>query len=235
MPALAASPPILVTGASRGIGRAIAAACAERGGRVIGTSRQAPPPAGDAPRAGQVDLVHLDLSDRKSVDSLFDWLEELALGLGVLVNNAGIGVFGPLETLSPEDWERVLTVNLTGAFLCTQRALPIMKRQGGGRIINVGSVADHTPFESCAAYCASKYGLRGLTEVTTEEGKANRVFATLVSPGAVATEIWSERPEFDLSDMLTPETIARMVAHVAGEPLEVRLDRIDILPPKGTL
>jgi NAD(P)-dependent dehydrogenase (short-subunit alcohol dehydrogenase family) len=166
---------------------------------------------------------------------LFDWLDRALGRVDVLVNNAGVSVWKLVEDLSLAEWRSVIDTNLTGAFLCSREAIRRMKRAGGGRIITIGSVADRVALPECGAYGASKYGARGLSEVITEEGKAFRVYGTLLSVGAVATEVWSGRPGFDPRDMLSPDDVGACVVDIAARPLSIRVDEVRVGPPKGVL
>lgn len=225
---------VVVTGASRGIGKAIASACAEAGACTVGTSRSIPG-FPRRPEPGTVTAAPLDVTDEESVSKLFSWIDREIGRVDVLVNNAGAAVWKPIDELSVGEWRTVVDTNLTGAFLCAREAMRRMKRGGGGRIITIGSVADRTALAECGAYGASKFGARGLSQVITEEGKAFRVFGTLVSLGAVATDMWSGRDGFDARDMLSVEDVAQCVVDVVRRPLSVRIDEVQLGPPKGIL
>jgi NADP-dependent 3-hydroxy acid dehydrogenase YdfG len=177
----------------------------------------------------------VDVREKASVVDLFEWVDRTAGRVDALVVNAGTGIFRTIESFEPSEWQDVLATNLTGAFLCIAEAMRRMSAQRHGRIVAIGSIADHVTFPENAAYAASKFGLRGLMGVVNEEGKSNGVFATLVSPGAVATGIWEGRPGFDPSDMLDPEDVARAVVHALTQPRSVRTDSIVVLPPRGIL
>jgi NAD(P)-dependent dehydrogenase (short-subunit alcohol dehydrogenase family) len=225
---------VVVTGANRGIGKAIASACARAGASVVGTERSAREfPVRVVP--GTAVAAPLDVTEEASVGALFSWLDERAGKVDVLVNNAGASVWKPIDELSPSEWRAVVDTNLTGAFLCTREAMRRMKRTGGGRIITIGSISDRIPLPGCGAYGASKFGARGLTQVITEEGKAFRVFGTLVSLGAVATDMWTGREGVDSRDMLSVEDVAACVVDIARRPLSVRVDEVQLGPPKGIL
>jgi NADP-dependent 3-hydroxy acid dehydrogenase YdfG len=110
-----------------------------------------------------------------------------------------------------------------------------MRARGGGRIINMGSIADHRAIAGNSAYAASKFGLRGLSLTLAEEGADCGVRVSLVSPGAVATAIWADRDGFDPTEMLQPRDVAETVLDIVRRPLSVRLDEVRLLPPKGVL
>lgn len=225
---------VLITGGARGIGQAIARLLAEHGAAVIATSRGAAVEA-LKPEFGKTVLTGLDVTSERSVADLFKRVDHACPRLDVLVNNAGIGIFKPLAETSLEEWNQTLNTNVTGVFLCSREAFLRMKRSGGGRILNIGSVADHHALAGNGAYGASKHGVRALTEILNEEGKAHAIRASLISPGAVRTEIWQGREGFDPSEMLAPQDVAESVLDIVRRPLHVRIDEVRIVPPKGIL
>ena len=177
----------------------------------------------------------MDVTDEASVTSMFDRAEKALGPITLLVNCSGVGVFAPILELSVQDWRKTIDVNLTGAFICAREAFKRMKAAGGGRIIHMGSVSDHLTLADNAAYAASKHGVRGLTGVLNEEGKPCSVRATLISLGAVYTSFWHSRPEFSPADMLSMDEVAQTIWEIARKPLNVRVDEIRLLPPKGVL
>lgn len=227
---------VLITGGTRGIGRTMAELLARAGARVWVTSRQAPPSGEVAPSAaGEVREVYLDVTREPSVVALFERIDAAYGRLDVLVNNAGIGVFKPVAETTLEEWHRVIDTNLTGVFLCSREAFKRMRTQGGGRIINIASVAGCIPLAENGAYGASKYAVRGFSQILNEEGKDYNIRVSTVTPGAVYTDIWAGRPGFDRCHMLQPEDVAQTVLDIASRPLHVRIDEVTILPPKGVL
>ncbi|WP_223632904.1 SDR family oxidoreductase [Corallococcus sp. EGB] len=181
------------------------------------------------------DTLHVDVTREDSVLSMFDKAEAALGPVSVLINCTGVGVFTPLHETSLEDWSRTLDVNLTGTFLCAREAFRRMKSRGGGRLIHIGSVSDHLTLPMNGAYAASKHGVRGLTGVLNEEGKAFGIRATLLSLGAVYTSFWKSRPEFSPADMLSVEDVAQCIWEVAIKPLNVRVDEVRLVPPQGVL
>ncbi|HZG16726.1 MAG TPA: SDR family oxidoreductase [Candidatus Bathyarchaeia archaeon] len=226
---------VLITGGTRGIGKTTAEWLAREGAAVCVTSRQTSPALPAAPlQSGTISTAMLDVTDEDSILRLFRWFQEQHGQLDVLINNAGIGVFKPLADTTREEWETVMATNLTGLFLCSREAYRLMKRNGGGRIINLSSITGYMPIPHNGAYGSSKHAVRGFSQICNEEWKQDRVFVTTVSAGAVRTEITDNRL-FDPADMLQPEDIADAILNIASKPLSMRVDEIRILPPKGVL
>jgi NAD(P)-dependent dehydrogenase (short-subunit alcohol dehydrogenase family) len=217
----------IVVGGTGEIGRAVVARLRAEGLRAVCASN-------DVKQETPEDL-RVDVTDEASVVAMFQRAEQAHGPLSLLINCSGVGVFAPLSELSMADWRRTIDVNLTGAFLCSREAFQRMKAHGGGRIIHMGSVSDHLTLVHNAAYAASKHGLRGLTGVLNEEGKDSSIRATLISLGAVYTSFWHSRPEFSPADMLSVDDVAQSIWEIARKPLNVRVDEIRLLPPKGVL
>jgi NAD(P)-dependent dehydrogenase (short-subunit alcohol dehydrogenase family) len=214
---------VLVTGGARGIGRAVVEQLAASATRVIVADLN--PPAD----------IRVDVRREDSVTALFEQIEGSGVRVQALVHCAGIGIFKPIAELSTDDWNSVVSTNLTGAFLCSRATIRHMLSRGGGRIVHIGSVADHTPLPSNGAYGCAKAGVRMLTQIINEEYKAQGIRATLLSLGAVYTDIWKSRPEFSPSDMLSVDDVARVIAGILSQPAHVRIDETVLLPPKGLL
>jgi NAD(P)-dependent dehydrogenase (short-subunit alcohol dehydrogenase family) len=222
---------VLVTGGSRGIGRVIARSFAERGDRVavhFGSSReQADEALAELPGSGHV-LVQADMADADAVGAMVDDAAERLGGLDVLVNNAGTGdPTGDFLELSYEEWRQVIDTNLSGAFLCSQRAARRMVDAGnGGRIINITSVHEHIPRTGASAYCASKGGLGLLTKVMAMELAQHGITVNAIAPGEIATPMTGaedtdpttiERPNLPLGRPGHAREIAAWVAFLASE------------------
>jgi NAD(P)-dependent dehydrogenase (short-subunit alcohol dehydrogenase family) len=217
----------IVVGGTGDIGRAVTDRLRAEGLRVVCASNDV--------RHESSDELRVDVTEEASVASLFDRVEETGGPLALLVNCCGFGSFTPIEDTSIHDWRKTLDVNLTGTFLCAREAFRRMKTRGGGRLIHIGSVSDHLTLPMNAAYAASKHGVRGLTGVLNEEGKPYSIRATLLSLGAVYTSFWKSRPEFSPADMLSVEDVAQSIWEIARKPLNVRVDELRLLPPKGVL
>lgn len=218
---------VIVVGGTGDIGQAVTRKLRAEGLRVVCAANDVATETADA--------VHVDVTREDSVVSMFDKAEAALGPISVLVNCSGVGVFTPLVDLSLEDWRRSLEVNLTGTFLCAREAFRRMQPQGGGRLIHIGSVSDHLTLPMNGAYAASKHGVRGLTGVLNEEGKALGIRATLVSLGAVYTSFWKSRPEFSPEDMLSVDDVAQCIWEISTKPLNVRVDEVRLVPPRGVL
>lgn len=227
---------VVITGGTRGLGKTMAAFLAREGAAVWVTSRQAPPPSPERKAAfGEVLDVQLDVTREDSVTALFQAVIDTYGRLDVLVNNAGVGVFKPVVETTLQEWESIMSTNLTGLFLCSKAAFQIMQAQGGGRILNIASVSGYIPIAENGAYGASKYAVRGFSDILNEEGKMHNIRVSVISPGAVHTEMTEGREWFDPAQMLKPEDVAETVLDIARRPLHVRIDEVKILPPKGVL
>jgi NAD(P)-dependent dehydrogenase (short-subunit alcohol dehydrogenase family) len=184
----------IVTGAGSGIGRAVAVALDREGYAVVLAGRRRDMLDETAAKAGagaQALVVPTDVSDPVSVRQLFDRTAEMFGRLDLLFNNAGQSAPGvPLEDLSYEQWKAVVDINLTGAFLCTQEAFRLMKRQQprGGRIINNGSISAHAPRPNSAPYTATKHAITGLTKSTSLDGRPFDIACGQIDIGNAATD-----------------------------------------------
>ena len=226
----------VVTGASRGIGLAIAQALTDAGCRVALAARFR-----DARQIRELEqelgafVQSCDVRDEDSVGAFFAAVKRRFGRVDVLVNNAGIGGPGSnVAQLSPEDWREVVETNLTGIFLVTRAALPLMKR--GSSIVNNLSVSARRVFPGMAAYNAAKHGAAGFTDTLREElrGKGIRVIG--LYPGATATAIWEQFwPAAPRRRMLSPQTVARAVVFALSLPPEATVEELVIAPTGGAL
>lgn len=229
----------MVTGGTKGIGRAIAGAIVGAGGRVMITGRDRArvdaavqslaSEAGDPERvAGSV----ADVRDRAAVDRTVAETVTRFGGLDTLINNAGIGIFKEVTSMSDDDWDRVLGTNLTGVFYCCRAAVPEMKRAGGGWIINIASLAARNYFATAGAYCASKAGLLALSESLMLEVRESGIRVSVVMPGSVATDFGRHREPTDDSWKLTPADIAEVVMDLLRHPARSLPSKVEIRPSK---
>jgi NAD(P)-dependent dehydrogenase (short-subunit alcohol dehydrogenase family) len=182
----------LVTGVSSGIGRATAELLAQHGFRVFGTMRR---PGEDAPSGVQV--LPLDVRDDASVRACVDRVLESAGRIDLLVNNAGVALYGALEEVSMEQARAVFETNFFGVLRMTQAVLPIMREQGRGRIVNIGSVTGFIPIPFEGIYSASKHALAGYSEALDLEVRRFGIHVSLIEPSFIRTDIDRNSAEAD--------------------------------------
>ncbi len=225
----------LVTGANRGIGLGIAKALAGEGCSLSLTARTETT-LDEAARAIQslgVDVLHRagDVADEAHIENLFELTMQRFGRLDILVNNAGAFDGAPLDELSLDAWNRVIATNLTGPLLCTRAAMRIMKKQGGGRIINIGSISAQRVRPHSAPYSTSKHGIWGLTQVTALEGREHNITCCCLHPGNVLVE---RRQASDLTEdkepMMATESIAEVALLMATLPPHVEMLEAIVLP-----
>jgi len=221
----------LVTGASRGIGLAVAIALRARGIHVVRLARSL-----KAERAERRTDIPCDVTRPEDVDRAVTTVER-DLGVpDVLVNNAGIFFIRPLADTTLEDFTRTLATNLTAPFLLARRIVPKMAERGSGHLVTIGSISDYIGFSGSTAYAASKFGLRGMHEVIRQETSKTGVRTTLVSPGPVDTDIWDavdpdSKPGFTKrKDMMRAEDVAAAVVYAVSQPEHVTVTEIRLLP-----
>lgn len=225
----------VITGAASGVGRGIARLFADEGAVLVLASRdraRLEELAGEAQAGGaQALAVPTDVTDEAQVVALFERVAREFGRLDILINNAGVFDGGPLDELSLETWQKVIDVNLTGPFLCSREAFKIMKRQGGGRIINIGSISAQVPRAASAPYVASKFGLEGLTRAAALDGRSSGIAVSCLHPGNVATERRqaSDAPA-DQEPMMMPDEVARVVVTMAALPPHINMLDAIVLP-----
>jgi NAD(P)-dependent dehydrogenase (short-subunit alcohol dehydrogenase family) len=217
---------IVVTGASSGIGRAIAIDLAGRGAHVVATGRStdrlAATVASITGAGGSARAIPCDVTSDTDVHNLFAEVDRTHGRLDALVNNAGIVAPAAIDEMTTDAWRTVIDVNLTGPFLCTKEAFAIMKRDGGGRILNIGSISASVPRPNSANYAASKAGLVGLTRAAAIEGRPYGIAVGCLHPGNVATEMrLGEEPEGAAGWNAEPMMSAVQVARSAASMLDV--------------
>ena len=233
---------VVITGASSGIGEVTAKHLASAGALVsLGARRKSrlDALAGEIRAAGGKAHVHVtDVTRRADVEALVHGAREEFGRIDVIVNNAGIMPLSPFERLKVDDWDRMIDINVKGVLYGIAAVLPIMKQQKSGHIINVSSVAGHKVRPGNSVYAATKHAVRVLSEGLRMEVKAYGIRTTIISPGAVATELADSVTEPDLQErtralyaMAIPaEVIARSIAYVIGEPPEVDVNEILLRP-----
>lgn len=222
----------VVTGGNRGIGRGIVEALAKEGATVFLTARtqESADKAAKEVDNGAVGIA-CDVRQYDQVAKLFAAVAQRAGGVDVLVNNAGIGLFGPVADTSPEDWRAVIETNLNGVFYCCREAVPQMRTRGGGYIFNVSSLAGKNPFVNGAAYNASKFGLNGFSEALMMEVRYDGIRVSYLMPGSVATDFG--RGSTSKSDWaLTPSDVADVVIDLLRSPKRALYSRVEMRPSK---
>jgi len=223
----------VVTGAGRGIGRAIARSLASAGARVALAARteaeiQALADAITA-AGGRALAVPTDLAEEASVRALFATVRDRCGRLDVLVNNAGVGRYGPLAEFPVADLDRVIAVNLRGTFLCCQEAMRMMVPAGRGYIINVSSVVGFKGYPNQAAYTATKHGVMGLTKSLAVEAQPHGIRTSAVLPGGVDTDLVRQaRPDLDPSVLLAPQDVAQTVLYLLSLSERAAVDQVYI-------
>jgi len=228
----------VVTGGSRGIGFALAQILAANGCQVVITGRNAKTLKEAARRLAnqrKVEAAGCDITDPVQVDTLFAEVRERHSTIDILVNNAGVShAMESIEKLSINVWKQMIETNLTGMFLCTRAALPLMR--AGASIVNNLSVAATQPFPGMAAYNASKYGALGFTNVLREEVRKRGIRVLALIVGATDTEIWNQFwPEAPRAKMMSPATIAEAVLQAVTLPENTTIEEIRLGPTAGAL
>ncbi len=230
----------LITGASGGIGRAIALSFAQAGIELILVSRsieklQAVQQEITA-LGGKAHIYALDLSLVGHVQKKITEIVEQIGKIDILVNNAGMGYTGSIADTSLEDWQQVIDLNLTSAFQCMQGVLPLMRQQHQGTIVNIASISAKQFFPGWGAYSVSKAGLVALSQTLAIEEPDLRVIT--ICPGAVNTDIWDSttvKVSLNRAAMLTPEAVAQTVLHAVSLPPGAVITELTLMPNAGVL
>ncbi|MGI8896896.1 MAG: SDR family oxidoreductase [Pyrinomonadaceae bacterium] len=227
----------IVTGGTRGIGRAIAEALVREGINVcIGARKRSEIDetvgALAGLKKGSITGIVCDVCDHSQVQALIKRTVSEFGGLDILVNNAGVGIFSTVEEMSPEDFRNVIETNLFGVYYCCHEAIPLMKRRGGGYIINMSSLAGANSHPRMAAYNASKFGLNGFSEALMQEVRHEGIKVSYIMPGSVNTEFGGDEPGEDKSWQLQPKDIARVVLDLLHHDERSLPSRVEIRPSK---
>jgi len=234
----------VVTGAGSGVGKAVAVALLKDGYRVALAGRR--PDRLEEVAAGAGDralVVPTDVSDPAAVRALFARTKEAFGRLDLLFNNAGIGAPAvPLEELSYEQWKAVVDINLTGAFLCTQEAIKIMKSQEprGGRIINNGSISAHAPRPNSAPYTSTKHAMTGLTKSTSLDGRKHDIACGQIDIGNAGTDLTARMsrgvPQANgtvaVEPLMDVSHVASAVLYMASLPLDANVQFLTVMATK---
>lgn len=227
----------IVTGATKGIGRGIAEALVRAGVNVSISARkfaEIESAVGELSQLGEARVAGTvcDVRDFDEVKALIAHTVMEFGGIDILVNNAGIGIFESVEKMSPEDFRAVLETNLFGVFYCCHEAIPLMKKRGGGYIINISSLAGTNAHPQMAAYNASKFGLNGFSEALMQEIRHDGIKVSYIMPGSVNTEFGGDETSEAKSWQLQPEDIARVVLDLLHHSERSLASRVEIRPSK---
>ena len=229
---------VVLTGAARGIGRAIAIELLEEGFFTALCSKS--PQSVDSLEAqissfaGNFIVSSVDISVEEEIKRFISSVAKEKGRIDILINNAGIVYTGPVEETDTEQWDEMMAVNARGTFLMVKHSLPLIPR--GGHIVNIGSNASKKGFPGWAAYCASKFAVLGFTNSLREELRDREIRVSAVLPGPTKTDIWdSLGGKWDSEKMMSPEVTAKTVLSVINQPPGANIDEIDIVPSTGSL
>ena len=230
----------IITGAGRGIGRAVATALAAEGAAVVLAARtrsELAATAGEIRAAGaRALIVPTDITQDNAAGALVDQTLAEFGRVDILVNAAGVASFGAVAEAKTDDWGPMLAVNLRGTMLCCHAVLPAMARQRRGTIVNVGSIAAARAIPGAAVYAATKAGVLAFSRVLAEELRSVSVRVGVVLAGAVDTPLWDTIPSSpDRTRMLRPSDVARVVVVMATLPPGASLEEMTLLPAGGIL
>lgn len=235
---------ILITGAGKGIGRAIALEFVRRKSdafvpQLFVTARtlsDLETLQRECQAAGvETDVCTADLANLHDIERLYSCAVQRFGRIDCLINNAGVGRFKPILELTEDDYDYTMNTNLKGTFFLTQKVFREMQARRSGHIIFITSVAAFTPFEQSAIYCMSKFGQKGLVEVLRLYGRQCNVRITNVMPGAVYTPMWGEAGKALRERMMMPEDVARLVVEAYLQPERTSVEEIVLRPIAGDL
>ena len=222
----------LITGASSGIGAALSQSLCEKGYHCILAARS-------EDRLGKLaqslrndgfdcSILMVDVSNESSVDELFEASTKIG-DVSLVINNAGLGVFSKIESSTVKDWDAQINVNLRGSFLVSRKYIPSMQKQKMGTLVFMNSVAGTFGYPYSAAYVASKFGLRGLSDSLRNELRKDNIKVISVHPGAIDTAFWDDiSADFPREEMLSPEMIADSVVHAIEAPGATVIENLTI-------
>ena len=236
---------VVITGASSGLGQATARMLSQQGATVVLAARRADRieslASELAGQGGKALAVKADVTNRDQVKSLVDKAVQTFGRVDVMLNNAGLMPLAPLEQLKVDEWNQMIDVNLKGVLYGIAAALPYMKEQKSGHIINVSSVYGHKIGPAATVYCATKFAVRALSEGLRQEVKPYNIRTTIISPGAVATELLDHISDPDIAKgtkeyvdqiAVPADSFARMVSFAIGQPEDVDVNEILFRPTK---
>jgi 3-oxoacyl-[acyl-carrier protein] reductase len=223
----------IVTGASRGIGRAIALALARHGARVALAARMEADLQALREEiesfGGEAAVFTTDVASEADVQRLVQGTVERFGRLDILINNAGVALVAPLEETTTEAWDHIMAINARGPFLLCREAIPHMRRLGGGYIINIASVIGIKGYIRQGAYTASKHALMGMTKVLAQEVQPDNIRVHAICPGGVDTAMIAQvRPDLDSSVLIQPEEIADIVLFLLTRQGNAVIDEVHV-------
>jgi len=220
----------VVTGGTKGIGRAIAGALVEHGARVVVGARTQADVDRVADELGEaVRGVTCDVRNADDCAALIGTAVDAFGGLDILVNNAGIGIFKAVEAMTVEEWDRLQGTNVDSLFYCSRAAIPRLRERGGGWIINIGSLAGKNAFPGGAAYNTSKFGLIGFSEALMQEVRHDGIRVSYIMPGSVSTSGFGSGEE---DWKIQPEDIGRIVLDLLATPERTNPSRVEVRPSR---
>ena len=223
----------IVTGASRGIGRAISIALAKEAATVVLAARSRRKLQGTSNQVtetgGKAEVVVTELTEEESIKNLVRVTDEKFGRLDILVNNAGITHSAKVEETATEDWDRCMRVNTRAPFILCREALPLLRKAKAAHIINIASVVGVKGYPLQSAYTASKHALRGMTISLAEELKGSNIRVHLLCPGGVDTELVRKvRPDIKKNELIKPEEIAELVVYLVAHKGNAVIDELHI-------
>ena len=226
----------VITGGTKGIGYAIAEALLKVGAKVFICARNKSELKRALEKLSALGKVEGEVCDVRSEDQVRQMLEECVRvfgGVDILVNNAGIGIIGKtVEAMSAAEFEQTLQTNLFGVFYACHHAIPLLKKRGGGYIINISSLAGQNAHPKMAAYNASKFGLNGFTEALMQEVRQDNIKVSAICPGSVNTYFGGDKPSAEQAWQLQPEDIAQTVLDLLKMESRALPSKIEMRPSK---
>ena len=237
---------VAITGASSGIGEATALLCAQSGAAVALGARRADRIEALAERieaeGGVATAIAVDIAAEEQARGFVETAKHRLGRIDALVSNAGVMLLGPVEGADTADWRRMIDVNVLGLLYCTHAALPLMREQGGGHIVNISSVAGRRASLGAAVYNLTKFGVTGFSEALRQEALHSDVRVTIVEPGFVETELLGHNQEFvvqaaekikeQTGEILRSEDIADAIVHALAAPPHVSINEVLVRPTK---
>ena len=226
----------MVTGASKGIGAAVARTLSEHGFAVLLIARDAQALSQVAgyiqAEGGTAFAVAADLSRPEQADDVLRAVRQTGLELKIVVHNAGMARVAPVAQMALKDWEDLIRLNLTAPFVLTQKLLPLLRY--GSQIVFINSIGGRQAFPEWSAYCASKFGLRAFADSLREEVKERGIRVTSIFPGAVDTPLHDDQPyDWDRAKMMKPADVAAAVLYCAQQPPNIRINEIELESSSG--